>query len=250
MKEGKTFQHREIRVIKIGRKAILNLTWEILSQIIYEKFRLPHGGNIMKRICIDWYFDEEPCEITLLAHSAADVINQEAVIRYIQNTSVEVLDSVLLSTDGKDCYRSISSSSFVTKCPIAAPTKNGRWAPCNLCGTLCAILRGRIRLLRKHEIRVIRLSKKAIQELLWEHFMAIGDDVMEILEEDSASVIFGMHAVGKLEELTLYAINLNEVSDAVFDEVNAYCDQNIGFTTDSLSANPEDGPLYVSVIRS
>lgn len=41
MKQRKALQPHEIRVIKIDRKAILELTWEILSEISYEKFRFP-----------------------------------------------------------------------------------------------------------------------------------------------------------------------------------------------------------------
>lgn len=247
MGQRKSLQPHEIRVIKIDRKAILNLSWEILSQISYKKFRLPQDENSTKRIRIGRYFDEEQCEIILLAHSAADEINQEAVIRYIQNAPVEAIDSLLLNTIGNDYYRSIQDSSFVVDRPNATRAKFCGCGLSNAWGKLCAMLNGSVRPLRKHEIRVIRLSKAAIQELLWEHFIKIGDNVMDILEEDSSSVIFGMHTAGNLEALTLYAINLNEASDDAFEEVNAYCDQNIGFTTDSLSQKPANGQHYVSV---
>lgn len=126
----------------------------------------------------------------------------------------------------------------------------GGWL--DMCGKIRAILSGRVRPLRKREIRVIRLSKKAIQELLWEHFMEVGDALME-LPEESDDVIFHMHVAGELEELTLYVVNLNEVlhakevPDRVFEKIREYCDRNIGFTTDSLVKKPEKSPCYVSV---
>lgn len=80
--------------------------------------------------------------------------------------------------------------------------------------------------------------------------MQTGDEIMEIPEEDSASVIFHMHVEGKLEKLTLYAMRLMEASDPVFEKVNTYSDQNIRVTTDSLSQKPAKERCYISVLLS
>lgn len=223
------------------------MAWEILGKISYKKFRLPLDENSRKRIRIDWYFDEKLCEIILFAHRTSDEIDQEAAIQYIQSSPMEAIDSLLLNTDGKDCYQSIVEASFITDCLKGTPARIRGNSIGNLFGTLRGVLSGKIRLLKKREIRAMRLSKKAIQELLWEHFMEIGDDVMDIWEEDRETSLFGMHAVGNLEELTLYAMHLNEGSDAVFEAIHAYCDENIGFTTDALSSKRGQSPNYVSI---
>lgn len=78
--------------------------------------------------------------------------------------------------------------------------------------------------------------------------MEIGDDVMDILEEESPKVMFRMHTVDNLKEMVFYAIKLSDVSDAVLEKVDEYCDHKIGFTAESLSANPAGKPSYISVM--
>lgn len=248
MNQRKTLQPHEIRVIKIERKAILDLTWEILSKIGYEKFRLPSGENSMQRIRMDWCFCPEQCEIILLAHSSAYALNKEAAITYIKNLPIEAIESLFVNENGKDCYHSIQNASLLTVRPNAARAKMCGWGLGDAWEKLRAM--GSVRPLKKQEIRVIRLSRQAIQELVWEHFMQTGDEIMEIPEEDSASVIFHMHVEEKLEKLTLYAISLMEASDPVFEKVNTYCDQNICVTTNSLSQKSAKERCYVSVLLS
>lgn len=241
MKQRKALQPHEIRVIKIDRKAILELIWEILSEICYEKFRLPR--NIYsKKIRIDWVFDEKQCEIILMAHSRAYTIELETVITDINKLSLDAIDSLLLKPDGKEYYHSIRETSFVS----------GHSTTKRVLGKLLDFLHIRIRPLRKHELRVIRLSQQAIHELLWEHFMKTGDEAMDIPEEeiDDIRTIYHMHIEGNLEELTLYVMNFNEASDKAFLENQEYCDQKIHFTTDSYSKKPAKGRNYVSVILS
>lgn len=251
MNQRKALKPHEIRVIKIDRKAILELIWEILSEISYEKFRLPHNIYYSKKICIDWFFDEKQCEIILSAHSRAYEVNTEAVITCIKNLSLEAIDSLLLNPNGKEYYHTIHDTSFVTGHSTSIRMKE-EGVKGNVLGMLFDNLGIRIRPLRKHEIRLIRLSQQAIHELLWEHFMKTGDEVMDIPEEeiDDIRTIYHMYIKGKLEELTLYVMNFNEASDKAFIENQAYCDQNIHFTTDSYSKKPINGRNYVSVMLS
>lgn len=251
MNQRKALQPHEIRVIKIDRKAILELIWEILREISYEKFRLPHNKYYSKKICMDWFFDEKQCEIILLAHSRAYEVNTEAVISCIKNLSLEAIESLLLNPNGKEYYHSIQGTSFVTGHSTSFCRKEDS-VQGNALGKLYGNLGIQVRPLRKHEIRVIRLSQQAINELLWEHFMKTGDEVMDIPEEeiDDIRTIYHMYIEGKLEELTLYVMNFNEASDKAFIENQEYCNQNIHFTTDSYSKKPTEGRNYVSVMLS
>lgn len=249
MHQRKALQPHEIRVIKIGREAILELIWEILSKISYEKFRLPHNIFYSKKICIEWFFDEMQCEIFLLAHSRAYEVNTEAVITFVKNLSSEAIESLLSNPNGKEYYHSIVDASFVTGRSTSI-SKNENSVQESASRMLFNKRWIRIRPLRKHEIRVIRLSQQAIHELLWEHFMKTGDEVMEIPKEeiDNIRTIYHMHIEGKMEELTLYVMNFNEASDKAFSENQEYCDHNIHFTTDSYSKKLTKGRNYVSVM--
>lgn len=251
MNQRKALQPHEIRVIKINRKAILELIGVILSKISYEKFRLPYNTYYSKRVCIDWFFDEDQCEIILLAHDHASKAITEAVITCVKSLSIEAIESLLLNPNGKEYYHSIRDTSLITGHSTAIGMREDRVRGDAL-EMLFEKLGIRIRLLRKHEIRVIRLSQQAIHELLWEHFMETGDEVMDIPEEgiDDMGTIYNMYIEGKLEELTLYVMNLNEASDKVFIECEEYCNQNIHFTTDSYTKKPTKGRNYLSVMLS
>lgn len=249
MKQSRSLAPYEIRVIKVGRKAILNLAWEILSKMCYEKFRIPHGMNNVKRVRIDWHFDPEKGEIILFAHSSMYKLNLEATVAHINKLSIEAIESLLLNSDGKDHYSSILDTAFDISQPNTNISACGNRLD-DAFGKLHAMLDHRIRPLKKHEIRIIRLSQQAIQELLWEYFMKNGDSIMDLPEKDSFSAIFHMQIEGKLEKLTLYAINLNEASDSVFGKAEAYCNREIGITADSLLKEPGEGGYYVSVTLS
>ena len=105
----------------------------------------------------------------------------------------------------------------------------------------------RFRSLCDDEVRFIRLSQKAIYELLWEHFMETGDNVMDI-PVDTDDVVYHMYTEGALQQLTLFVMNLNEVSDKAFADNRAYCDQNIPITTDLYSERCKKSRRYVSVV--
>lgn len=247
MKQSRSLAPFEIRVIKIGREAIMDLTWEILSEICHEKFRIPRSMNSVKRIRIDRHFDSEKGEIILFAHSSMYELNMEAAVAHVNKLSVEATESLLLNPDGKDYYSSILDASFEISHPNvnAAKTRGSRLD--NALEKIHTMLNHRVRVMDAHEIRVIWLSQQAIQELVWEYFVKNGDKIMEIPKKDSFSVIFHMNMEEKLEKLTLYAINLNEASDSVFEEAEAYCSEKIGFTTDSLLKESGEEHYYVSV---
>lgn len=237
----------EIRVIKIDRAAILNLIWEILAESCYEKFRLPRGGNSSRKICVDRFFDASKSEIILFAHGSTLTLSMEAAVARIGKLPIEATESLLSNPRNSVYYHTILDPSFEISRPNADMPKAHTCRLTVALEKLCTMRNSRVRPLEEHEIRVIRLSQQAIQELIWEYFMKNGDKVMDIPKKDSFSVIFHMHVEGNLEKLTLFAMNLNEASDPVFEEVEAYCNQKVGFTADLLSKAPEAGCHYVSV---
>lgn len=248
MNQRTALQPHEIRVIKINRKTILELLGEIFKEISFEKFRLPQNKYYRKKICVEWFFDEKQCEITLLAYSRASGINSETIITLVNPLSFEAIDSLLSKDGDEEYYYSLYRNSFYDGNPTLIRQKENEMKS-NRLGKLFDNVSIGVRPLKKCEIRVIRISQQAINELLWEHFMETGDEVMEISEEDGGiSTIYHMYTEGELEELTLYVMNLNEASDEVFIRNKAFCNQNIHFTTDSYFKKSTQDPKYVSAI--
>ena len=241
MNQRRALQPHEIRVIKIDRIAILELLWEILGDICCEKFCLPQNKWYKKKVCFDWIFDENQCEFILFAQCHAYKACTKSIAANLRNHSIDAIDSLLSKPNGGKYYYSIQN--FSCNDPFSLPN--------NPMGVLIDNLDIQIRPLRKHEIRVIRLSRQAIQELLWEHFMETGDEAMEIPEETGEiSTIYHMYVEGQLEKLTLYVMNFNEASEEVFVANQEYCKKNIGFTTNSYSKRAAKRPSYISVVPS
>ena len=250
MRQEKALQPHEMRAIRIDKNAILHLLWKILRKIGYEKFNLSQGINSTDEICVDWYFDEERCEIDLFAYNVSDLVDREIVIAYVKSLTEEALDSILVNVKGKTLYQSIKATSFL----MGSPGEN-RLTDCscklrNLQGKVRSVIDKYVRTLRKHELRLIRLSQQALQELLWELFMQIGDEIMDIPEEDSFQVLFHMSVEGKLEEVFLYALKLREVSQMDFEKVDAYCKQNVRFTRDLATKEILNERYYTTMIVS
>lgn len=245
MRQENPLQTHEIRVLRLDKKAIFDLLWEIFNEISYEKFQLSHGVN--SNICINWCFDERQCEIILFAHNKAERINEEKVIAYMSNLPGEALESLLINIRGK-YYQSIKDNAFLIDYPNSVRKKECNSGHRKVLGTLSILWERHVRPLKKHELRVIRLSEQAIHELIWEYFMRNGDEIMDIPEEDSLKKIFCMYAEDKLQELKLYVLNLNEVSMVNFEKMNEYCMQNICFTTKLLCRGIANRRQYTSVM--
>lgn len=249
MNPRKPLSAHEIRVIKIDRNAIFKLVGEILNELSYEKFRIPHNKHYDKKICIDWFFDENQCEILVLAYNRAYKANAEIATTLIKDLSLGAIDSLIQKPNNKKYYYSILSTSHIPSSSTSICLKENSKQR-NILGILFDHLGVRARQLKKREIRIIRLSSQAIHELLWEHFMKTGDEMMDIPEEEIGDIrtIFHMYTKGKLEELTLYVMNFNEASDEAFGKNKEYCDQNIAFTTDAYSKKSTKGCNYQSII--
>lgn len=248
MNQRKALQPHEIRVVKIDRKAILELVWEILSEIIYGKFRLPHN-NRCNRACIDWVFDERQCEIILVAHNCEHNIDLDLLIQSIKEFPIEAVESLLMNPNDEECYYSFQNVSFINGHSKLGNVEFKR-AQNNKFRMLLDKLGIHIRLLTKREIRIIRLSRHAICELLWEHFLATGDEIMDIPEEENGDIrtIYHMYTEGNLDVLTLYVMNINDASDKVLNQNKEYCDKNIHYTTMSYLERKTKEQKYVSVV--
>ncbi len=238
MEQRKALQYHEIRVIKIDREAILNLIWEIFAKISGDKMHLPCNVYDGEKVCLDMYFDEQQCEIILSAYRKGHSLNKEAFIAYVNNSAFQAVDSLFLKPKNKQYYHSIQDSYLF--CDASNCKRSALRIMLKKLGV-------RFRSLGDDEVRFIRLSQKAIYELLWEHFMETGDNVMDI-PVDTDDVVYHMYTEGALQQLTLFVMNLNEVSDKAFADNRAYCDQNIPITTDLYSERCKKSRRYVSVV--
>lgn len=248
MKCEKSLQPNELRVVKLAKDAILNLSQEIIGEISRDKFNLPHSQYSIKRTAIDWYFDEERCQMILFAYSRADGLNREAVFAHIDTLSGEAIDSLLVNDSNNEFYQSTTNILPVTDYRNATNMRICRCGLDSIWKRISSIRKGKSRPLKKHEVRIIRLSQAAIKELLWEYFVETGDKAMNIPKEDKLDVIFHMSVDEKFEELMLYALNLNEFSQLDIEKVNAYCSQNIPPTANAYTKKPSQGWNYVSVM--
>lgn len=247
MRQEYPLQPHEVRIIKINRNIIFDLIGEILNDICHEKFLLSRNSTDSKLIRIDWFVNVEQCEIVLFAYNSIYELDKEAIMAHFNNLKIEATDSLLLKPNARNYYHSIQGTPFFIN---QANVTNGNSEYCTrfrIWHRFRTMLYSNVRKFRKHEVRVIRLSRQAIYELMWENFMKVGNEIMDIPKNDF-SVIFGMYMDEKLEMLALYAMDLSNASDAVFSEVNTYCDQSLSFTTDSLSKKTMDGQKYISIV--
>lgn len=247
MEQRKTLHHHEIRVIKINREAIIDLIRAIIVEVSGEIFQLPHIVNYMKKVQFDVHFDEQLCEVILSAYRKENTIKKDELIAYINSTTIQSIDSLFLNFNNDQYYCTTQDSSLfhnsLNKTQLNEVCKHSIWR------SMLKKFSIRTHSLGKFEVRFIRISKEAIHELLWEHFMKTGDKAMDI-PVGSDDVIYHMYTEGALQQLTLYVMNLDEASDKAFAENRAYCDKNIPVTTDSYFEGCKKEQRYVSVILS
>ncbi len=100
--------------------------------------------------------------------------------------------------------------------------------------------------LEENEVRVIKLSRAAIEEILWETFMEIGDDRLE-LEADSDDIIFRMTTDETMSELVFYACDFSGEKTPDFSRIDKFIKQNVQITTDSVFTEPDTGKYYQTI---
>ena len=197
----------EMRVVKIDKKVILDLIDATIHKNSLKLFQIPNNVSMVRDIVVDWYIDEECCEIVIYAYNSTFEVNRRTILAYTKDSTVPVFDSILSKTQVEEC----SHSSF-------------------------------------HELWLIRASKQAIHEIIWEYFMEIGDEIMDIPEEKSLDVIYHMYVEEKLEDLIFCVVNLQEYSHIDWEKVDTYCMEKVPITTDSLIDYSTNMQYYVKLI--
>ena len=210
----------EIRATNLNSNTVLDLIWDILQPQILKAFQLKHNAFLPHDLVFEWYFDDQRCEAIIVAYNDSYTID-EGLFRKIK--TFEALDSFLSHPIEKVMYQSMLAPPFIV------PNRLNKKKHCvffaHLWKMIFSLFIKGYRPLKNNEFRIICLSRQAIAELLWEYFMANGDSIMGIPEEDSADVIFHMNIKGSFEKLIICAVNLNEFSIVDWDEVDNQIEQ-------------------------
>ncbi|MBQ6549879.1 MAG: hypothetical protein IJL78_00540 [Lachnospiraceae bacterium] len=246
MLQKRSLKRYEVRVLRFDKSTIFKIIKESLKEISYIRFQLPRNTE---NAHIDWIFDIERYELLLYAYSTREDLNKDAVIEYIKNYPMDSLESLLTIKKGKYYYSIKDPSLFIAHTELGAKTKCVNRKGKGL-RSISAAWRGHICPIRKHELRMIRLSIQGVKELVFEYFMDFGNTLFDIPVEDKdfGNNIYCMSLNDDLEDLIVYAVNLNEVSSICFEKVDAYCEEHICFASDFNPKVIETKPYYTSMI--
>lgn len=97
--------------------------------------------------------------------------------------------------------------------------------------------------MNKNEIRAVKITGNAIDELLWELLNKTGEQFLD-LPEDSET-IFHLKWDKEKDELVFYAVEFENPRPVNFEAIDNYISKHIGITADSLY-NPDTEP-YVKI---
>ena len=100
--------------------------------------------------------------------------------------------------------------------------------------------------LGKNEVRVVKIPREAIEEILWENLMENGDEWFD-LKQNSDDIIFRMNFDETMSELVFYACDFPADSVPKFDQIDEYIENNVGFTANSMYNNHECGRFYQTI---
>lgn len=100
--------------------------------------------------------------------------------------------------------------------------------------------------LGKNEVRVIKIPREAIEEILWEDLMENGDEWFD-LKRNSDDIIFRMNFNETMSELVFYACDFPADSVPKFDQIDEYIENNVGFTANSMYNKYECGRFYQTI---
>ena len=241
----------EVRVIKIKREAVLELVYKALDDIVCQKFELPSHSAAAKhnrnaKYSIDKYFDEQAYEILLFAYEKNELIDRDDILAHIRKLPIEAIDSLLMTSGSEKYYHSIQNPLDEHSQHKFGNTTMKRKIK-HVLSNLPNIFNRRVHPLKKHEVRIIRLSKQAVLELVWEYFMKNGDELFNIKNDENFDVTFCMNVEDRLRTLTIYAIDLKDATESMRQKLDLYCEQKLGITAESLIATTEAGLCYVSI---
>lgn len=229
----------EIRVIKIDKMAVFDIIENIFKEIRFELFKISPKANYHKKIAFDWSYDNIKNELILYAYNTIG-IRIENLVDEIKKFSITTVDSLCINKK-ITFYQSIQSFTTELDRTHSEEKKNSDKNHFS------------VRKIKNHvanhdmkdnEIRIIRLSYKAVKELLWEYFMKFGNELMNIPEESGEDIIFHMFINNCLDDLTIYAVRIDEISEKIFEMIDVYCNQNVSFTTDLITKKDEYQQCY------
>lgn len=233
---------QEFRAIKLDYQAIFCLLRKILIKFGTEQLMAFSDNSCVDSVSIGQYYDENKRELLLFAYSRRENHTEDSIISYIKGLRIVAQDSILTHVDGCRLCSSIQIPSTgrgqtqgkVENAYVESVAFNS-FAPW-----------------KKREVRFIRLSQDALGELLWEYFMEVGYQLMNLPQEDSCDspTIYRMYTEDKFQSLTLYVMNLFESSNSVFAKVDAYCDTNIDVLGETAVSNWTDISYYVAEFLS
>lgn len=234
----KTFlRPHEIRVMKIGKAAILEMTLKCLSELCFEKYQIHNNRKNRKQLCVEWLFREDVCELGLYLHSSTYTLRKTSASDILECGIIDAIDSLLLNNRAP-YFQSVNDPLLMSSNDVQPEERLQILDMSSGFGKERTKRRYREVPLLDHEARVIRLSKKAIQEILWEEFMEIGCEIMD-LPQDDFSYLFFMNVEEKMKSLTFYAIRFSEFSDAIIKELDSYFSKYLCFTANSVSTDSE-----------
>lgn len=110
----------------------------------------------------------------------------------------------------------------VTQLCCDSEDERHRQTPALCSGTLAA-----------NEIRAVKLTRRAIEEMLWETFMEHGDRLLQLDPEDEAHIFF-MSADDTLSELLFYACRIEDYLPRKDAKVTNYVNQIVEDTIDTI----------------
>lgn len=84
----------------------------------------------------------------------------------------------------------------------------------------------------ENELRVMKLSRSAVEELLWEALLKNGDRALDLVPRKDMA--FRMTADETMSELLFYAFRHTDDRAPDFKSMDAFVRENVGITTDSL----------------
>lgn len=227
----------EFRVIKLDHHAVLTLLRKILIKISIEQLRAYGDNSCIDSISVGQYFDDNNSEVLLFAYVRNENIKEEVIIPYVKNLAMVAQNSILANDEG---WQHCDSIQLPSEAPGQTQEKLERVH-------VQSVKMTRFWPWPRQEVRIIRLTEVAIGELLWEYFMEVGYQLMNLPQEDPDDLptIYRMYTEENYQSLTLYVMNLFEASDSVFRKIDAYCDSHINTIGEAALADWTEKSYYM-----
>ncbi len=86
--------------------------------------------------------------------------------------------------------------------------------------------------MNRNEIRIVKISGGAIDELVWELLNKSGEQFLDLPE--NSETIFHLNWDKGKDELVFYALEFENPHNVNFEAIDRYISKHIGITTDSL----------------